>query len=92
MLFHALTLHRSTDHHHARPRFALAFAVRNYLHAPTNNEHLRTWIPYRHSPMSRVQKQLGNRYLTPFRTHGATRPVWRRERLSDYFDGAPSRT
>ncbi len=88
VVFHALTLHRSADHTHERPRFALPFAVRNYLHTPTNHEHLRTWIPYRHSPVSRVQKQLGNRYLTPFRTLGNSRDVWQQEKLSDYFDGA----
>ncbi len=88
VVFHALTLHRSADHTHERPRFALPFAVRNYLHTPTNHEHLRIWIPYRHSPVSRVQKQLGNRYLTPFRTLGNSRDVWQQEKLSDYFDGA----
>ncbi|MBI3553519.1 MAG: phytanoyl-CoA dioxygenase family protein [Elusimicrobia bacterium] len=71
ILFHTLLVHRSAKNPGPAPRIALATGVRNvYHHHRTNHEHLTPWNLFHFSPMAKIEKNLGNAYLTPFRTLG----------------------
>ena len=75
LVFHTLTLHRSVPNNHDKPRLAITTAVRNFQHAFGGHQHLFSWKPFHLSPISKIQRVLGNPYLTPWRTYGSDRDV-----------------
>ena len=76
IIFHTLTMHRTVPNLHDEPRLAATTNIRNFHHQAGGHEHLRSWQIFHSSPMTNVQRTLGNPYLTPFRTLGAKRSVF----------------
>ena len=75
LVFHTLTLHRSVPNPHDKPRLSITTAVRNFQHAFGGHQQLFSWKPFHHSPISKIQRVLGNPWLTPWRTYGSGRDV-----------------
>ena len=71
VLFHPMTLHATEPNTGSLPRVAVTAAIRNIYHENTGHEFLQSWQPYHLSPMARIQKALGNPWLSSYRTLGA---------------------
>ena len=68
IIFHTMTLHRSNalkekDNTVGR----LSLAVRNFKYKKNGIDNLSNWKIYSYSPFSIVEKQLGNKQLSPYR-------------------------
>ncbi len=72
VFFHSLTLHRTVPNPSQTPRIGLTVAVRNIFYPWTGQGYLQGWQPFHFSAMTRIQKALGNPFLTPFRTLGGS--------------------
>ena len=70
ILFHSMTLHATEANLSHCPRVAITLSIRNIYYEHTGYEHIRSWQPYHFSPMGRIQKILGNPWLSPYRTVG----------------------
>ena len=69
-IFSSFTLHRTAIKYAAEPRIALAISIRNIYHPFSGHEHHLSWQNFHVSPIAKVEKILGNPYLSPFRTLG----------------------
>ena len=69
-IFSSFTVHRTANQYAAKPRVALAISIRNIYHPFSGHEHHLSWQNFHVSPIAKVEKILGNPYLSPFRTLG----------------------
>ena len=72
IIFHSLTMHRTSSNTSSLPRVAIAQATRNMYHPFSGLEHHLSWQSFHLSPVARVERALGNPYLSPFRTLGGS--------------------
>ena len=71
VLFHSMTLHATEPNNTGNPpRVAITAGIRNIYHRTSGHEFLQSWQPYHLSPMGRIQKALGNPWLSSYRTLG----------------------
>ena len=70
VVFSSFALHRTVLDYASKPRIALAISIRNFYHPFSGHEHHLSWQNFHMSPVARVEKILGNPYLSPFRTLG----------------------
>ena len=71
VIFSSFALHRTVvDYAAKKPRVALAVSIRNIYHPFSGHEHHLSWQNFHLSPVAKVEKILGNPYLSPFRTLG----------------------
>jgi len=72
-IIHALCLHRTLATAGDTVRVATLNPVRNIYHEKAGFEHLRCYHPFHFSPLSKIQKMLGNPHLSAFRLRGSQR-------------------
>ncbi|HIA64533.1 TPA: hypothetical protein EYN98_00365 [Candidatus Poribacteria bacterium] len=68
IVFHPLTMHRTSSNTSSLPRIAIAQAIRNMYHPFSGLEHHLSWQSFHLSPVAKIERALGNPHLTPFRT------------------------
>jgi len=71
VFFHSMTLHATEPLTDKPPRVAITTGIRSVYHKHSGHEHLQSWQPYHFSPMGRIQKALGNPWLSSYRTLGS---------------------
>jgi hypothetical protein len=72
VIFHPLALHKTSPNESSLPRVVMAYTVRNIYHASPGLAHHSSWQPFHLSPKAKIERALGNPYLTPYRTLGGS--------------------
>ena len=69
ILFHSLLLHRTSEFKskNYNARLALITHVRNFKHYNYSFDNNKSWRIYSLSELTKIEKRLGNHYLSPFR-------------------------
>ena len=71
IFFHSLTLHKTAEFKKpSKARLALPMFVKNFRDNSSSFEHLRDYSIFNLSPLSVIEKKLGNPSLSPFRLSG----------------------
>ena len=65
IIFSALMLHKSLPT--INPRLALSFQIKNFRFKDYSYENNRNWKIFSYSEMTKIERILGNHYLSPFR-------------------------
>jgi ectoine hydroxylase-related dioxygenase (phytanoyl-CoA dioxygenase family) len=65
LVFSTLLLHRTVDTQY--PRMGMAMTVKNYKYRDMSFSDNHNWKIFSHSEITKIQRVLGNHYLSPFR-------------------------
>ena len=66
IIFSTLLLHRSLKT--VYPRMSLPMLLKNFKYVDNSFQNNRNWKIFSYSEMTKIEKILGNHYLSPFRT------------------------